>query len=78
MNDAPRITSDPAIMLGKPIVRGTRITVEHILEELAGGLSVDDMVASHPRLSRGDVRAALEFAAESVRTEGMMALRAAS
>ena len=78
MTDAMRITTDPAIMLGKPIVRGTRITVEHILDELAGGLSIDDLVASHPRLTRDDIRAALAFAAESVRTEGMVAVRAAS
>jgi uncharacterized protein (DUF433 family) len=64
-----RIVADPEVMLGKPVIRGTRITVEHILEELAAGLSVDDLVASHPRLTQDDVRAALAFAAESVRNE---------
>lgn len=78
MTDARRITADPELMLGKPIVRGTRITVEHILDELAGGLSMDDLVASHPRLTREDIHAALAFAAESVRTERMVAIRAAS
>lgn len=78
MPDARRITSNPEIMFGKPVIDGTRITVEHILEELAGGLSVEDLVASHPRLTREDIQAALAYAAESVRTEGVVALRAAS
>lgn len=78
MPESPRITSDPAIMLGKPVVRGTRITVEHILEELGAGMSVAELVAAHPRLTREDVLAALQFAAESVRTEGLLVTRAAS
>jgi uncharacterized protein (DUF433 family) len=40
--DLARITASPTVMMGKPVVRGTRITVEHVLDELAGGLSIDD------------------------------------
>lgn len=78
MPDLTRITADPAVMLGKPIIRGTRITVEHILDELAGGLTVEDLVASHPRLTREDLQAALAFAAESVRMERLGAVQRAS
>lgn len=63
------ITADPAIMLGKPVVAGTRITVESILERLAAGETVDDLLAAHPRLTPEGVQAALAFAAESVRHE---------
>lgn len=69
MADLARIAADPAVMMGKPVVRGTRITVEHVLEELAGGLSIEDLLASHPRLTAQDVQAVLAFAAESVRLE---------
>jgi uncharacterized protein (DUF433 family) len=61
------IVSDPAVMMGKPIVAGTRITVELILEKLGAGESVEDLLAAHPRLSREAVLAALQFAAESLR-----------
>ena len=73
-----RITASPTVMMGKPVVRGTRLTVEHILEELAGGLSIDDLVASHPRLTIEDVRAVLAFAAGSVRMERLASVQVAS
>ena len=66
MNE-PSIVSDPAIMMGKPVVAGTRITVEHILEELAAGTPVQQLVDGHPRLTRESIAAALEFAARAVR-----------
>ena len=56
------IISDPAIMLGKPIVRGTRITVELILEKLSAGETVEQILESHPRLSQEAVQEALAFA----------------
>ncbi len=64
--EEPLIVSDPKIMMGKPIVRGTRITVEHILEELANGLTIEQLLKEYPRLTREAVHAALRFAAESV------------
>jgi uncharacterized protein (DUF433 family) len=63
-----RIVADPHVMLGKPLVRGTRITVELILEKLAAGESVDDLLAAYPRLARDDVQAALAYAAETLRS----------
>jgi uncharacterized protein (DUF433 family) len=58
----PRIISDPDIMVGKPTIEGTRLTVELILEELAAGRSIDELLHSYPRLSREGIRAALEYA----------------
>lgn len=72
--DEGRIVSDPAIMLGKPTIRGTRITVEFILEELAAGLSMDDLLSMVPHISREDVLAALAFASELVREAGQARL----
>jgi uncharacterized protein (DUF433 family) len=62
-----RIVSDPQVMLGKPCVRGTRLTVEHILESLAGRRSFDELLEAHHRLTPEDISAALEFAAAEVR-----------
>jgi uncharacterized protein (DUF433 family) len=64
-----RIQSDPKILAGKAVVRGTRIPVDLILEKLGAGESIADVVAAHPRLTADDVHAALTFAAESVRGE---------
>lgn len=58
------IKSDPAVMMGKPVVEGTRITVEQILEELGAGRTIDELVEAHPRLTREGVLAALRFGAE--------------
>jgi len=64
-----RIVSDPDIMMGKPTIKGTRITVELILEELGQGLSVDEVLAAHPHLTREQVLAALQFAADYLNDE---------
>jgi uncharacterized protein (DUF433 family) len=61
------IEVNPLIMMGKPVIKGTRITVEQIIEELSGNNSVRDILVSHPHLSREQVNAALSFAAEIVR-----------
>jgi len=63
------IISDPSIMLGKPVVAGTRITVELILEKLAAGETVEQILASHSRLSREGLLAAFEFAAKVLRAD---------
>jgi uncharacterized protein (DUF433 family) len=59
-----RVTLDPAVMLGKPVIRGTRITVEQILRELGAGMTVEEILAAHPRLTADDIRAAQAFAAD--------------
>lgn len=58
-----RIVRDPAIMFGKPVVRGTRMTVEQILRELAEGRTPEEIMREHPRLTGDDIRAAQGFAA---------------
>ena len=57
------IISDPAIALGKPVIKGTRLTVEFLLEKLGAGESSEDLLRAHPRLTEAGVRAALRFAA---------------
>ena len=57
------IQTDPRIMMGKPVVAGTRITVELLLEKLAAGESIEQMVEAHPRLTREAVLAALDYSA---------------
>ena len=63
------IVSDPKIMMGKPVVRGTRITVEGIVERLGAGESIETIVQSHPRLTREGVLAAVSFAAEALKAD---------
>ncbi len=59
----PRIESDPGILHGKPIIQGSRLTVETILENVASGYSFDDLLDAYPFLTREDVIAAMEYAA---------------
>ncbi|MBY0564381.1 MAG: DUF433 domain-containing protein [Hyphomonadaceae bacterium] len=68
-----RITRDPKIMLGKPCVAGTRITVEAILEDLSDGMSVAQVLEAYEGLTEEDVRAALDYAARYLREEGLVA-----
>jgi uncharacterized protein (DUF433 family) len=63
------IQADPSIMMGKPVVAGTRITVELILEKLAAGETIEQMLAAHPRLTREAIQAALAFAARALRAD---------
>lgn len=63
------VVSDPGVMMGKPVIVGTRITVELILEKLAAGESIEQIVAAHPRLTRKAVLAAVRFAAEALRAD---------
>ena len=63
------IVSDPAVMMGKPVVRGTRITVELILEKLSAGESVEDILTAHPQLTEEGIRAALAFARDALRAD---------
>lgn len=69
MSEKQHIVADPAVMLGKPVVSGTRITVESILEKLAAGESIEQLLEAHPRLSREGVLAALAYAAETIRSD---------
>lgn len=61
--EEPLIVSDPRVLVGKPVIKGTRITVEHILNEVANGLTVDQILDEYPHLARQGVMAALRYAA---------------
>lgn len=63
------IVSDPAVMMGKPVIAGTRITVELVLEKLAAGETIEQILEAHPRLTREAVQAALAFAVEVLRAD---------
>ncbi|MEX2527026.1 MAG: DUF433 domain-containing protein [Gemmatimonadota bacterium] len=63
------IVSDPEIMMGKPVVRGTRITVESIVERVGASESIEAVMDAHPRLTQEDVLAAISFAAEALRAD---------
>jgi uncharacterized protein (DUF433 family) len=71
MREKKHIIADPAVMLGKPVVFGTRITVESILERLAAGETLDQLLDAHPRLTREGILAALAFAAEALRLDAV-------
>jgi uncharacterized protein (DUF433 family) len=57
-----RIVADPAILAGKPVIKGTRIAVDLVLEELAVNPDVDEILAAHPDLTRDDIQACLAYA----------------
>ena len=63
------VVSNPEVMMGKPVIAGTRITVELILEKLAAGETVEQVLAAHPRLNEDAIRAALAFAANALRAD---------
>ena len=73
----PEITSNPAIMLGKPCIAGSRLTVEAILRRLAEGLSPAEIVAEYPIIKETDVQAAIAFAADFIASEGLVGAVAA-
>jgi len=69
----PRISADPSVMMGKPCIKGTRITVELILRKLGAGRSLADLLEAYPKLTEEDVRAALAFAADYMQHETVLA-----
>jgi uncharacterized protein (DUF433 family) len=69
-----RITVNPEVMVGKPTIRGMRITVEQILKSLAAGLSVKDLLEDYPELEKEDIKVALLYASELVEEERIYAV----
>jgi uncharacterized protein (DUF433 family) len=63
------IVLDPTIMMGKPIIQGTRITVESLLDRFAAGETLDQMLEAHPRLTKEAIFAAFAFAADTLRSD---------
>lgn len=69
-----RIVVDPNVMVGKPVVRGTRIPVETIVRMFAAGMSEGEILKEYPRLTQLDVRAALTYAADALANEDVFPL----
>lgn len=65
----PRIIVDPRVMTGKPVIKGTRITVELVLRQLAQGIAVKDILENYPHLTKKDILAAISYAAQLVKEE---------
>ena len=76
MDWRPRIEVNPAVLVGKPIVRGTRLSVEHVLGMMAAGVSEAEILQNHPRLTREDILACLSYAAESLSEQRVLPLSA--
>ena len=70
-----RITVNPDVMVGKPTIRGLRITVDQILLALAGGVTVEDLLEDYPELEREDIQSALIYASELVNEEQVFAVK---
>lgn len=66
-----RIEINPDVMAGKPVIEGTRIPVEKIINLLAQGLSTEDILQEYPHLEEEDVKAALQYAAETLEDESV-------
>ena len=69
-----RIEVNPAVLVGKPIIKGTRISVELILDRVADGWTMEDVLTAYPNIKRDDVLAALRFAAEIFREDRFVAI----
>lgn len=67
-----RIEINPDVMLGKPVIRGTRITVELILRKLSEGMTEAELLDAYPRLTAADIQAALAYAAETLSHETIL------
>ena len=71
-----RIVMNPEVLSGKPVIKGTRIPVYLILELLAAGMSVNDVLEEYPELTREDIQAALEYASKILQHEIVVPLEA--
>ena len=71
MKISQHIEINPKVMMGKPVIKGTRITVELLLEKLSSGETEDDILLSHPHITKENIKAALAFAAQSLKGENI-------
>lgn len=73
MNYKDYLESNADVMLGKPVIKGTRITVELILKKLSEGASVDDIITAYPNLTHNSIKAVLAYASDVVSNETLIA-----
>ncbi|MCP9761699.1 DUF433 domain-containing protein [Lacihabitans soyangensis] len=74
MNRKSHIESNPNILFGKPVIFKTRISVDLILEKLASGDTIEDILEAYPNISKNDIFACLQFASESIKNEVVFSL----
>ena len=74
MTYTDRIVSDPKIMLGKPVIKGTRITVELILKKLSEGMTIEELLEAYPHLTKEDILAVLSYSADVISREEIIAV----
>jgi len=74
MTITDRIEINPKVMMGKPVIRGTRLTVELILRKLSEGANEEELLDAYPRLTREDIQAAIRFAADTLAHEETVVL----
>ncbi len=72
MDFMKRIVVDPKVMVGKPIIKGTRIPVDAILQRIADGMTVKEILEDYPQITESDVKAALEYSANVIRGEDVV------
>jgi uncharacterized protein (DUF433 family) len=73
MDYRKHIVCSPDILLGKPIIRGTRISVELILKKMAEGISIEELIEAYPSLTRKDINAVLAYSADVIALEEFIA-----
>ncbi len=73
-----RVIVDPNILVGKPVIKGTRISVELLMDRLSDGWTMEDILAAYPHISREDVLAAISFVTEIFKEEDYVAIGKAS
>jgi uncharacterized protein (DUF433 family) len=76
MTITDRVEINPRVMLGKPVVRGTRIPIELLLRKLSEGTSESDLLDAYPRLTRDDIQAAIRYAADTLAHEEVIFMHA--
>jgi uncharacterized protein (DUF433 family) len=73
MDYKKRITINHDILLGKPVIKGTRIAIELILKKLSEGMAIEEMLNAYPHLTRDDILAALSYSADVISREELIA-----
>lgn len=73
MEYTKRIVSDPDIMLGKPVIKGTRITVELILRKMAEGMTIEELLEAYPHITKDNIHAAVSYSADVISREELIA-----
>ncbi len=73
MEYTKRIVSDPDIMLGKPVIKGTRITVELILRKMAEGMTIEELLEAYPHITKDNILAAVSYSADVISREELIA-----